>query len=127
MIKTTETVYRCENCDFFTTDEERARLHEKYCKTRYQVFLVAKEKQIGWDLLVRTKEPPDPNELKYFVPTKCKYDDYTYRPFDFYCWIPTKHQEDIDKAKELLINAVKKHIKAFLNDLEINNVEVDVE
>lgn len=125
MIKTTETVYRCENCDFFTLDSERAKMHEKYCRTRYQVFLLAKEKQIGWDLLVRTKEPADLDKLEYFVPTKDKH-DYTYKPFDFYCWIPTKHQKDIDKAKELLINAAKKHIKAFLNDLEINDVEVDV-
>ena len=125
MIKTTETVYKCENCDFFTIDPERAKMHEKHCRTRYQVFLLAKEKQIGWDLLVRTKEPSDLNELEYFVPTKDK-PDYTYKPFDFYCWIPTKHQEDIDKAKELLINAAKKHIKAFLNDLEINDVEVDI-
>ena len=126
MIKTTEIVYRCENCDFFTTDAERARLHEKYCKTRYQVFLVAKEKQIGWDLLVRTKEPPYPNELEYFHAFPSS-DTYWYRPFDFYCWIPTKHQEDIDKAKILLIEASKKSIRSFLTELEINGVKVDVQ
>lgn len=125
MIKTTETVYRCENCDFFTLDSERAKIHEKHCRTRYQVFLIAKEKQIGWDLLVRAKEPADPDSLEYFHAFPSS-DTYSYRPFDLYCWIPTKHQEDIDKAKELLINAAKKHIKAFLNDLETNNVEVDV-
>lgn len=125
MIKTTETVYRCEHCGSYTTDPEEAKTHERLCQKRYQVFLVAKEKEVGWDLLVRAKFPPHPNELEYFHPFPDS-DSYIYRPFDFYCWIPTTKQEDIDKAKILLIEASKKSIRSFLTELEINDVEVDV-